>query len=150
MEYVELLRTRPIVLNTIPAHEQVYEVATRVLQAMTGPRMKYSACLYEKGGETLAQAEVAMLGLCAERGEVRDGMRILDLGYVFAHFNRTLNLYLLGGDSSILITVVDVAGVPPVSTSPKSFLIRASRRFPSLRRKRSMLTLLPRERAFRI
>lgn len=82
MNYVKLLRTRPIAIETSTANEQHYEVGTSVLQGMLGPRMKYSACLYEKGGETLAQAEIAMLRLYVERAELKDGMRILDLGYV--------------------------------------------------------------------
>lgn len=55
MQYVELLRTRPIAVETGKANEQHYEVGTDVLQAMLGPRMKYSACLYRKGGETLGE-----------------------------------------------------------------------------------------------
>jgi cyclopropane fatty-acyl-phospholipid synthase-like methyltransferase len=47
--------------------------------------MKYSACLYEKGGETLAQAEIAMLKTYVERAELKDGQRILDLGYASLH-----------------------------------------------------------------
>lgn len=80
MKYVELLRTRPIAIQTKKANEQHYEVGTGVLKGMLGPRMKYSACLYEKGSETLGEAEVAMLKLYVERAELKDGMRILDLG----------------------------------------------------------------------
>lgn len=80
MNYVKLLRTRPIAIETSTANEQHYEVGTSVLQGMLGPRMKYSACLYEKGGETLAQAEIAMLRLYVARAELKDGMSILDLG----------------------------------------------------------------------
>lgn len=83
MNYVKLLRSRPIAIETSTANEQHYEVGTSVLKGMLGPRMKYSACLYEKGGETLAQAEMAMLRLYVERAELKDGMSILDLGYVF-------------------------------------------------------------------
>jgi hypothetical protein len=82
MNYVKLLRERPIAIETSTANEQHYEVGTSVLQGMLGPRMKYSACLYEKGGETLAQAEMGMLRLYVERAEIKDGMGILDLGYV--------------------------------------------------------------------
>ncbi|RAR06880.1 putative proteinSAM-dependent methyltransferase [Stemphylium lycopersici] len=64
MNYVRLLRERPIAIETSTANEQHYEVGTSVLKGMLGPRMKYSSCLYEKGGETLAQAEVAMMRLC--------------------------------------------------------------------------------------
>lgn len=80
MNYVKLLRERPIAIATSTANEQHYEVGTSVLQGMLGARMKYSACLYEKGGETLAQAEIAMLRLYIERAELQDGMSILDLG----------------------------------------------------------------------
>jgi cyclopropane fatty-acyl-phospholipid synthase-like methyltransferase len=80
MKYVELLRTRPIAIETGKANEQHYEVGTRVLSGMLGPRMKYSACLYETGKETLGEAEEKMLGLYVERAQLRDGMRVLDLG----------------------------------------------------------------------
>ncbi len=80
MRYVELLRSRPIAIETAAANEQHYEVGTGVLTEMLGPRMKYSCCLYPKGTETLAQAEMAMLALYVERAGVKDGMRIFDLG----------------------------------------------------------------------
>lgn len=80
MNYVKLLRERPIAIATATANEQHYEVGTSVLKGMLGPRMKYSSCLYEKGGETLAQAEIAMMRLYVERAELKDGMSVLDLG----------------------------------------------------------------------
>ena len=43
--------------------------------------MKYSCCLYPKGGEALAQAEIAMLETYVIKAELKDGMSILDLGY---------------------------------------------------------------------
>ena len=80
MKYVELLRTRPIAIETASANEQHYEVGTGVLSACLGPRMKYSCCLYPKGTETLAQAEMAMLESYVDKAQLRDGMRIFDLG----------------------------------------------------------------------
>jgi len=80
MAYVDLLRKRPIAINTDDANTQHYEVGTGVLSNSLGPRMKYSCCLYPKGGETLAQAEIAMLELYVQRAELKDGMRIFDLG----------------------------------------------------------------------
>ncbi|KAF2181738.1 cyclopropane-fatty-acyl-phospholipid synthase-like protein [Zopfia rhizophila CBS 207.26] len=80
MKYVQALTTRPIAIETAMANEQHYEVGTGVLKACLGPRMKYSCCLYEKGGETLAQAEIAMLRIYVERAGLVDGMRVLDLG----------------------------------------------------------------------
>lgn len=44
--------------------------------------MKYSCCLYPKGSETLAQAERAMLESYVEKAQLKDGMSILDLGWV--------------------------------------------------------------------
>ena len=61
MDYVDLLRQRPIAIETAAANEQHYEVGTGVLAACLGPRMKYSCCLYPEGNETLAEAEIAML-----------------------------------------------------------------------------------------
>lgn len=80
MKYVDLLRSRPIAIETAAANEQHYEVGTEVLTGMLGPRMKYSACLYPKGTETLAQAEIAMLESYVEKAQLKDGMSIFDLG----------------------------------------------------------------------
>ena len=79
-KYIDLLRTRPIAVETGKANEQHYEVGTGVLSAMLGLRMKYSCCLYPKGSETLAQAEIAMLELYVERAGLKDGMKVFDLG----------------------------------------------------------------------
>ena len=76
MKYVELLRTRPIAVETGKANEQHYEVGTEVLEAMLGPRMKYSACLYRKGGETLGEVS-SLFSRCAWDGCVE---RLLILG----------------------------------------------------------------------
>ena len=84
MSYVELLRSRPIAIETATANEQHYEVGTGVLVACLGPRMKYSSCLYPKGGETLAQAEIAMLETYVKKAQLKDGMSILDLGWVWS------------------------------------------------------------------
>ncbi|KAK4991595.1 hypothetical protein LTR66_006515 [Elasticomyces elasticus] len=90
MGYVDALRTRPIAIETAAANEQHYEVGTGVLSACLGPRMKYSCCLYPKGGETLAQAEMAMLESYVEKAQLRDGMRVFDLGCGWG----SLSLYL--------------------------------------------------------
>ena len=80
LQYVKSLRSRPIAIETSKANTQHYEVGTGVLQACLGPRMKYSSALYPTGKETLGQAEVEMLDLYMDRAELKDGMRILDLG----------------------------------------------------------------------
>lgn len=81
MDYVSLLRSRPIAIETAAANEQHYEVGTGVLAACLGPRMKYSCCLYPKGNESLAAAEIAMLDSYIEKADLKDGQSILDLGY---------------------------------------------------------------------
>ncbi|KAK0635488.1 cyclopropane-fatty-acyl-phospholipid synthase [Bombardia bombarda] len=80
MAFVAELRASPIAIETATANQQHYEVGTELIKGMLGPRMKYSACLYPTGKETLAEAEVAMLEEYVVRGQLEDGMRILDLG----------------------------------------------------------------------
>jgi cyclopropane fatty-acyl-phospholipid synthase-like methyltransferase len=84
MKYVELLRKRPIAIETKTANQQHYEVGTGVLMGMLGPRMKYSCALYEGDGVkgSLDDAEIRMLECYVERAGLRDGMKVLDLGYV--------------------------------------------------------------------
>jgi cyclopropane-fatty-acyl-phospholipid synthase len=74
------LRASPIAIETQAANTQHYEVPAAFFHAHLGPHLKYSCCLYPTGDETLAQAEAAMLERYAERAELADGQRILDLG----------------------------------------------------------------------
>ena len=80
MKYVKALRTTPIAIEIAAANEQHHEVGTGLLQACLGLRMKYSCCLYPKGGETLAQAEIAMPQTYVQKPQLKDGLNILDLG----------------------------------------------------------------------
>ena len=91
MKYVDLLRSRPIAIETAKANTQHYEVGTGVLSACLGPRMKYSCCLYgdgegkdlvkgSKGEEALAKAEVLMMEDYVVKAGLVDGMKIFDLG----------------------------------------------------------------------
>jgi cation-transporting P-type ATPase 13A2 len=79
MNYVELLRSRPIAIEMTIANEQHYEVGVGVLAACLGPIMKYSCFLHPKGGETLAQAGIAMLEAYVKKVQLKDGMTIFDL-----------------------------------------------------------------------
>jgi cyclopropane-fatty-acyl-phospholipid synthase len=74
------LKASPIAIETQAANTQHYEVPGTFFEAHLGPRMKYSCAYYPRGGETLAQAEEAMLQLYAERSSLQDGQRVLDLG----------------------------------------------------------------------
>jgi cyclopropane-fatty-acyl-phospholipid synthase len=88
--YAEDLRRRPIAENTQAANDQHYEVPAEFFQLCLGRRLKYSACLYPTGTETLDEAEEAMLELYVERAELADGQAILDLGCGWG----SLTLYL--------------------------------------------------------
>ncbi|KAH9828331.1 (S)-coclaurine N-methyltransferase [Teratosphaeria destructans] len=73
MRYVDSLRRQPIAIETAKATSSTT-----------------SCCLYPKGTETLAQAEMAMLELYVERAGLRDGMKVFDLGCGWG----SLSLYL--------------------------------------------------------
>ena len=79
-EFADELRTRPIAINTTESREQHYEVPTLFYQMCLGPRLKYSSGYYERGDESLAQAEERMLALTSERARLADGLNILELG----------------------------------------------------------------------
>ncbi|QNP41759.1 SAM-dependent methyltransferase [Lysobacter solisilvae (ex Woo and Kim 2020)] len=74
------LRASPVAIHADAANRQHYELPPAFFQHCLGPRLKYSACYYENGDETLAQAEEAMLSLYAERAGLADGQDILELG----------------------------------------------------------------------
>jgi cyclopropane-fatty-acyl-phospholipid synthase len=74
------LRTQPIAINTQDSKAQHYEVPTAFYQRVLGPRLKYSCCWFERGDESLAAGEEAMLRLYAERAQFADGQEILELG----------------------------------------------------------------------
>jgi cyclopropane-fatty-acyl-phospholipid synthase len=79
-QFLAELRSSPIAIETSAANAQHYEVPAEFFHLHLGARLKYSCCLYRTGNETLAQAEDAMLMLYAQRADIRDGQRILDLG----------------------------------------------------------------------
>jgi cyclopropane-fatty-acyl-phospholipid synthase len=74
------LRTLPIAINTRDSKAQHYEVPTAFYQRVLGPRLKYSCCWFERGDESLAEGEEAMLLLYAKRARLVDGQEILELG----------------------------------------------------------------------
>ncbi|MCY4113245.1 MAG: cyclopropane-fatty-acyl-phospholipid synthase [Chloroflexi bacterium] len=79
-ERFHAMRGGPTAVATDAANRQHYEVPTEFFRAILGPRLKYSSCLWPAGVETLADAEDAMLELCAQRADLADGQRVLDLG----------------------------------------------------------------------
>jgi cyclopropane-fatty-acyl-phospholipid synthase len=73
-------RTSPIAPLPQLANAQHYEVAPEFFARVLGPRLKYSCALWRDGAGDLAAAEDAMLALTAERAQLADGQRVLDLG----------------------------------------------------------------------
>lgn len=78
--WVEECRQSPIAVATDAANAQHYELPPEFFGRVLGPRRKYSSAYWPVGVTTLAAAEEAMLELSAERAELADGQRILELG----------------------------------------------------------------------
>ena len=78
--FVERSRSAPIALVPEKANEQHYELPPAFFRLCLGPRLKYSACYWPDGVETLAAAEEAMLEMTCARADIEDGMDVLDLG----------------------------------------------------------------------
>lgn len=74
------LRGEPIARDTQAANAQHYEVPAAFFALVLGPRLKYSSAYWPDGVTTLGAAEDAMLALTAERAQLADGQRILELG----------------------------------------------------------------------
>jgi cyclopropane-fatty-acyl-phospholipid synthase len=79
-ERIQQLRRSAVALHPDAANRQHYELPARFFELCLGPRLKYSACLFPTGRESLAEAEEAMLRLSCERAELADGQDILELG----------------------------------------------------------------------
>jgi cyclopropane-fatty-acyl-phospholipid synthase len=77
---IESLRASPIAIHTDAANTQHYELPPAFFQSCLGKRLKYSCAYFERGDESLDQAEEAMLERYAERAELCDGQNILELG----------------------------------------------------------------------
>lgn len=87
---------------TEKANEQHYEVPTEYYELALGPRKKYSACYYPKGTETLAEAENLAFEQVCQRAELKDGMKVVDLGCGWG----SLTLFLLGKYPNMQVTSV--------------------------------------------
>ena len=78
--FVATLGDSPVALVPEKANEQHYEVPAAFFEQALGRHRKYSSCLWERGTETLDDAEAAMLRRSCERAGLEDGMDVLDLG----------------------------------------------------------------------
>ena len=86
LNFVDQMAASPLAVATTDANHQHYEVPTEVFQNMLGPHLKYSCAFYEDSATSLADAELAMLKLTAERAQLRSGQQILELGCGWGSF----------------------------------------------------------------
>ena len=74
------LRKAPIAIAVDAANRQHYEMPAEFFVHTLGPHLKYSAAWWPPGVAGLADAELKMLELTAERAQIEDGHTVLDLG----------------------------------------------------------------------
>lgn len=99
---VESLGQGPIAMSTEAANRQHYEIPAAFFELVLGPHLKYSACWWPDGVETLAEAEARMLALTAKRAGCANGQRILELGCGWG----SLTLYLAAAFPGSQITAI--------------------------------------------
>ncbi|NKI17544.1 class I SAM-dependent methyltransferase [Spongiibacter sp. KMU-166] len=80
------LKESAITINTRDANEQHYEVPPALFELMLGQRLKYSSCWWDADCQDLDEAEERMLRIYAERAQLEDGQRILELGCGWGSF----------------------------------------------------------------
>lgn len=87
LDMVQELKHSSIALETKAANQQHYEVPAQFFKLSLGKHLKYSSAYFDNGAQTLDQAEEHMLALTAERAEIRDGMKVMDLGCGWGSFS---------------------------------------------------------------
>ncbi|WP_373092692.1 cyclopropane-fatty-acyl-phospholipid synthase family protein [Zhongshania sp.] len=80
------LSVSAIAIKAGEANEQHYEVPAALFELMLGPCLKYSSCWWDENCQSLADAEQAMLAMYAERAQLENGQKILDLGCGWGSF----------------------------------------------------------------
>jgi cyclopropane-fatty-acyl-phospholipid synthase len=80
MKLITRLRQSPIAIHTADANLQHYELPCAFFELVLGRHLKYSSGYYRDPADSLDQAEAHMLRLTAERADLKDGERILELG----------------------------------------------------------------------
>jgi len=87
MDFVNMLRSDAVAVETDAANRQHYEVPTAFFERILGQHMKYSCCLWSKTTSTLTQAEEEALNLVIRRAQIENGMEVLDLGCGWGSFS---------------------------------------------------------------
>lgn len=79
-DYLAMLRSSPLAVETHAANEQHYEVPADFFALCLGRHRKYSGCFWDTGVDTLDAAEAAALTQVCQRAELADGQHVLELG----------------------------------------------------------------------
>ena len=79
-EFIDRMKQSPIALQTHKPNEQHYEMPPAFFRHVLGRHLKYSGCYWPGGVNSLDEAEDEMLQITSRRAELRDGLRILELG----------------------------------------------------------------------
>ena len=80
LDFVRELKTMDIAIAQDAANEQHYEVPDEFYRLVLGPCLKYSSGYWPTESTTLAESEIHMLEMYCERAQLKDGMRLIDLG----------------------------------------------------------------------
>lgn len=78
--YRQSLISSPLAIHTKDANAQHYELPSDFFLHVLGKNLKYSSCFYHETTKTLDEAEDNALAITCERAQLKDGMRILELG----------------------------------------------------------------------
>jgi cyclopropane-fatty-acyl-phospholipid synthase len=79
-QFIAAMRKGPIAVQVEKPKEQHYEVPPAFFKRVLGRHLKYSGCFWDAETKTLDQAEARMLAITADRAQLADGMKILELG----------------------------------------------------------------------
>jgi cyclopropane-fatty-acyl-phospholipid synthase len=79
-DFIRTLATAELAPVPELANQQHYEVPAAFFREVLGPHLKYSSAWWPDGVDDLAAAEALALAATAERAQLADGQRILELG----------------------------------------------------------------------
>ena len=80
LSFIEMMDQSPVAPVPQKANEQHYELPADFFGEVLGTQRKYSSCYWQNPKQTLDQAEIDALKITCERADIKDGMRILELG----------------------------------------------------------------------
>ena len=78
--FIQMMDQSPVAPVPQKANEQHYELPAEFFTQVLGAQRKYSSCYWRNSRQTLDQAEIDALKITCERADIKDGMRILELG----------------------------------------------------------------------